>query len=66
MKDILLDFLSRITSRKFLVTLAGIVLIILDTQYHFLDNSQRVSLVIVVVGYLTAEGAADVISRSKE
>jgi len=54
------DFVQRLSSRKFLLTLLTILLLWLDaTQLHLLDTDTKLLLVGTVVAFITAEGVAD-------
>ena len=59
MKNGLASFAKRLTSRKFLVTVAGIVLVTLFPQ-------QADNIITLIVTYNGAEGVADVVGRYAE
>lgn len=64
MKDtfskITLGFYERLTSRKFLIIVAGITLLILDaTQRLMLTPEQETLITGMIVGYLGVEGYID-------
>lgn len=55
MKKFLADFISRLTSRKFLLTLG--------TSFTLAANDQWTALVAALTAYLASEGGADVVGR---
>jgi hypothetical protein len=57
MKNFINDLIKRVTSRKFLITVAGLVTLA--------GNGQWTEFTALVLGYLTAEGASDVVDRFK-
>lgn len=59
MKKFLADFFARLSSRKFLVTIFGITAVTAYPQYAD-------SIISIIVAYLGAEGAADVVKRYQD
>lgn len=53
------DFLARLSSRKFLLTIGGIFLITVYPQYA--DK-----IIMLIVTYIGAEGAGDVVQRYQD
>lgn len=51
------DFLARLTSRKFLVTVIGLAVLATSDQWT--------EFTALILGYLTAEGAGDAVERFK-
>lgn len=62
-KELIMDFAERLSSRKFLAMLGLVLLLLADNIGLVLDPQIRNSLLIVVIAYITAEGAADVATR---
>lgn len=56
MKKFIIELLQRFTSRKFLITIGGIVLTIQIPE-------QATQIVTLVLGFIAAEGAADTTQR---
>lgn len=62
-----IDWAQKLTSRKFwLVILAAVFLILNDGLGMGLDEETITAFVILVLGYVGVEGAADVVSRIKQ
>lgn len=58
------DFLRRISSRKFLVTILGVALILILKSYGMPDNAIA-WLVGLIGGYLGIEGLKDIVAVLK-
>lgn len=62
-----INWSQKLTSRKFwLVILAAVFLILNDGLGMGLDEETITSFVILVLGYVGVEGAADIVSRLKQ
>lgn len=67
MNDIVLDLYQRLTSRKFLAGLFGIVLLLGDNLgYIGLDSETRKQILMLILGYIFVEGGADAVRAYKE
>lgn len=56
------DLLSRLTSRKFLLAVFGLIIILLQGKVN-LTPEQVESMVQVIIAFTAAEGVADVVTR---
>jgi apolipoprotein N-acyltransferase len=52
------EIFVRLTSRKFLLVLGGVIIAIANSEWN--------TVIALVLGYLGVEGTADIISRKKE
>jgi hypothetical protein len=66
MQEIFADFVSRISSRKFMLVFGMGLVFLADNFGLKIDPEIRTSLVTLVVAYLVAEGAPDAIRAYKE
>ena len=57
MKKFLADLFQRVTSRKFIVAVLGAITLASNGQWN--------EFTLLILGYLTAEGAGDVVERFK-
>lgn len=56
------DFITRLTSRKFLLAVFGLVVILLQGTVNFTPE-QVESVVQIIIAFTAAEGVADAITR---
>ena len=67
MNEIVLDLYTRLTSRKFLAGLFGIMLLLGDNLgYIGLDSETRKQILTLILGYIFVEGSADAVRAYKE
>lgn len=61
------DFLARLSSRKFLLTLGGVIFYLLGGALGHFEWDVVVDSVLKVIGlYVGIEGLADIVSRAKK
>jgi hypothetical protein len=61
------EFIGRLSSRKFLLSVAAIGIIVLDGYLNIgLTPQDKTLLITVVIGFIGAEGAKDLMTTNKK
>jgi len=63
----MVDWKQKLTSRKFWMVVVGAVFLVLNQGLNLgLDEETITAFIYLILGYVFAEGAADIVSRFKQ